>query len=83
MLFRSGGFAVELLIDDGFDEGLEGGLGAGEAEGEGARALNEAGEFGVCGGERCDGSVGVVGRTSGASDGAWHGMTVSESVWRD
>ena len=36
-----GGFAVELLIDDALDEGLEGRLRAGEAEGEGAGALDE------------------------------------------
>ena len=46
-----GGFAVELLIDDGFDEGFEGGLGAGDAHGEGAGALDELAEFGIGGGE--------------------------------
>ena len=43
------GLAVELLIDDGFGEGLEGGLGVGEAHGEGASAGDEPGEFGVGG----------------------------------
>ena len=33
-----GGFAVELLVDDGLDEGFERGLGAGDAHGEGAGA---------------------------------------------
>jgi hypothetical protein len=46
-----GGLAVELLVDDGFDQRLEGGLGAGDAHGEGAGALDEAAEFGVGGGE--------------------------------
>ena len=46
-----GGLAVELLIDDGFDEGFEGGLGAGDAHGEGAGAGDELAEFGVGGGE--------------------------------
>ena len=46
-----GGFAVELLVDDGLDEGFEGGLGAGDAHGEGAGALDEAAELGVGGGE--------------------------------
>jgi hypothetical protein len=74
------GFAVELLVDDGFDEGFEGGLGAGEAHGEGTGALNEAAELGIGSGELCDGSVGVVGWTARASDGARHGMTVSELI---
>ena len=45
-----GGFAVELLVDDGFDEGFEGGLGAGYAHGEGAGAYDELAEFGIGGG---------------------------------
>ena len=45
-----GGFAVELLIDDGFDEGFERGLAAGYAHGEGAGALDELAEFWVGGG---------------------------------
>ena len=58
---RGGGFAVELLIDDGFGEGFEGGLAGGEARGEGTDAGDEPGEFGVCGGEVGDGLGGVVG----------------------
>jgi hypothetical protein len=41
---------VELLIDDGFDEGFEGGLGAGDAHGEGAGAFDEVAEPGIGGG---------------------------------
>ncbi len=45
-----GGFAVELLIDDGFNEGFEGGLGTGNAHGERAGAFDEFAEFGIGGG---------------------------------
>jgi hypothetical protein len=37
------GFAVELLIDDGFGEGLKGRLLGGEPQGEGAGARDEFG----------------------------------------
>jgi hypothetical protein len=50
-----GGFAVELLVDDGFKQRLEGRLRAGDAQGEGAGALDEAAEFGIGGGELADG----------------------------
>ena len=43
-----GGFAVELLIDDGLEQGFEGGVLALEFEGEGADAGDELAEFGVC-----------------------------------
>ena len=56
-----GGFAVQLLIDDGFGEGLEGGLLGGEANGKGARAGDEFGKFGVCCGECGYGLGWVVG----------------------
>ena len=48
--FEDGGgsFAVELLIDDGLEQGLEGGVLALEFEGEGADAVDELAEFGVC-----------------------------------
>ncbi len=62
-----GGLAVELLVDDGLGEGLEGGLGAGEPEGEGAGALNEAAQFGVGGGERGEGGGDVVSGSPGSS----------------
>jgi hypothetical protein len=42
------GFAVELLIDDGLEQGLEGGVLALEFEGKGADAVDELAEFGVC-----------------------------------
>ena len=44
-------FAVELLVDDGLCEGFEGGLLGAETDGEGAGFFDEAGEFGVGGGE--------------------------------
>jgi len=56
-----GGSAVELLIDDGFGEGLEGGLVGGEAEGGWAGAGDEPGELGVDGGERGGRLDGIVG----------------------
>src|SRR5215469_14438074 len=55
-----GSLAVELLVDDGFDQGLEGRLCAGEAEGEGAGSLDELCELGVGGGEIGYGLGGVV-----------------------
>ena len=61
-----GGFAVELLVNDALDEGLEGGLSAGEAEGEGTAALDEAGEFGIGGGELGYREGGVVTRRARA-----------------
>jgi len=51
LMNRRGGFAVELLVDDGFDEGLEGGLRAGEPKSEGAGSLDELREFKIGGGE--------------------------------
>ncbi len=44
-----GCFAVELLVDDGFDESLKGGLGAGDPHGEGAGALDELAELEIGG----------------------------------
>ena len=55
-----GGFSVELLIDDGFDESFEGGLGAGYAHGERAGTLDELAEFGVVSGELACGQGEVV-----------------------
>jgi antitoxin component of MazEF toxin-antitoxin module len=72
-----GGLAVELLVEDGLREGLEGRLLRGQAEGEGAGLRDEAGEFGVGGGERGDGDGGVIGQlASGAGTGAGHGGSV-------
>ena len=55
-----GGFAVELLVDDGLDERFEGGLGAGDAQLEGAGSLDELAEFGIAGGEFAAGEGVVV-----------------------
>jgi hypothetical protein len=71
------GFAVELLVDDGFDEGLEGRLRAGDAQGEGAGALDEAAEFGIGGGERAAGQRGVIARWARAILRARHGWKVT------
>jgi hypothetical protein len=57
-----GGLAVELLIDDAFGEGFEGGLGAGDAEFEGACALDEFAESGIVCGEFAAGESAVVAR---------------------
>jgi hypothetical protein len=60
-----GGFAVKLLIDDGFGEGFKGGLLGGKAQSKGASAFDEAGEFRVGGremGERGDWIVGQFAR---------------------
>jgi len=68
------GFAVELLVDDGLDERLEGGLLGGEAYVKGAGFGDEFCEFGVGGGERGRGFGGVVGELAGwAGAGARHG----------
>jgi hypothetical protein len=57
-----GGAAVELLVDDGFEERFKGGVGGFEAEGEGAGAADEFAELGVRGGEGADGGGRVVAR---------------------
>ncbi len=64
--------AVELLVDYGFGEGFEGRLVGGEAQGEGAGAGDEPGEFGVGGGERCDGLGWVVGEFAAGACGMRH-----------
>ena len=61
-----GGFAVELLIDDGLGEGLKRGLLRGDAHGQGANAGDKFGEFEVSGRERGDGSSGVIRRALSA-----------------
>ena len=68
------GFAVELLIDDALYECFEGGLGAGEPEGEGACTLDEAREFGIGGGEFAEGERGVVAWRAWAGEWARHGV---------
>ena len=67
-----GGFAVELLVDDGFKQRLEGRLRAGDAQGEGAGALDEAAEFGIGSGEVREGGGGVVAGRARIVLGAGH-----------
>jgi hypothetical protein len=55
-----GRLAVELLVDDGFEQRLKGRLGAGEFEGEWAGSGDEFAEFGVASGELLDRQGGVV-----------------------
>ncbi len=62
-----GGFAVELLVDDGFDESFEGRLRVGDAHDEGTGAFDELAEFGVGGGEFAAGECPVVARRFGSS----------------
>ncbi len=73
-----GGLAVELLIDDGFEQGLKGGGGGGELEGEGAGAFDEAAEARVRGGERGDRKISTIGGRTRARVGAWHGESLAE-----
>ena len=67
-----GRFAVELLIDDGFNESLKGRLGRGEAKRERSGTFNEPGEFGVGGRERGDGFSRIEGELAGALGGSRH-----------
>jgi hypothetical protein len=73
-----GGFAVELLIDDGFDESFKRGLRAADAHGELAGAFDEFAEFGVCGGEFAAGESVVVARRTWAVEGTRHVLTVPQ-----
>jgi hypothetical protein len=63
---------VELLIDDGLDEGFEGRETARYAHGVGASALDELAEFGVGAGEVGDGGGDVVARCAWSSTGTRH-----------
>ncbi len=74
-----GGFAVELLVDDGFDEGFEGGLGAGYAHGEGAGALDELAESGVGGGENRNGFGGIITGWAWTVERTRHVLTVPQA----
>ena len=74
-----GSLAVELLVDDGFDERFEGGLSPGDTHGERADAGDELAEFGVGCGEVGKGCGGVVGRLAGAR-GVHGGSLVQLSV---
>ena len=67
-----GRLAVELLVDDAFDQCLEGGLGAGDTEGERPGAGDEFAEFRVGGGESLQGERGVVAWRPGRGEGARH-----------
>jgi hypothetical protein len=57
-----GGFAVELLIDDGLDESFEGGLGAGDTQVEWTCPFDELTEFGIVSGEFAAGQSAIVAR---------------------
>ena len=72
------GFAVQLLIEDGFEQRLEGRSGAVEAESEGAHAIDERGEFGVVRAQMRDGLVGVEGKFWAATV-VNHGWSVSQA----
>lgn len=63
----SGGLAMELLVDDGFGEGLKRALFWGDTHGEGADAGDEPGELGIGGRDRGDRGRSVVGRGLRAS----------------
>jgi len=60
------GFAMELLVDDGFGEGLKRALFWRNAQLKGADAGDELGEFGVSGGECSEGCGCVVWRSLSA-----------------
>src|ERR1700722_2935773 len=72
------GFAVQLLIDDAFDEGFEGRLGAGNAELEGAGAFDEFAEFGIAGCELAAGESAVIARRARIVTVMRHILTVSQ-----
>ena len=61
------GFAVQLLVEDGLQQGFEGRGRGVEAERKGAGAVDERGEFGVGGLEMGDGFVGVEGKFAAAA----------------
>lgn len=75
-----GGFAVELLIDDGFDERFEWGLRAGYAEFEGACAFDEFAESGIGGGEFATGESEVIARRAWIIAVMRHVLTVSQGA---
>jgi len=66
------GFAVELLVDDGLDQRLEGGLCAGDAEPKGPGALDQFAKFRVGGRKFIEGLRSVIARRTWSGDGAWH-----------
>ena len=74
------GFAVQLLIDDGFDEGFKWRLSTGDAHGEGAGTFDELAEFRVCCGEFAAGESVVVARRTWTVEGTRHVLTVSQGT---
>ena len=65
---RGGGFAVELLIDDGLKQRLEGRVLALEFQREGAGAAHELAEFGIDRGEGAAGQGGIVANGAASID---------------
>ena len=74
-----GGFTVELLINDGLDQRLEGGVLALELEREGAGAAHEIAEFGIHGGEGVAGQCGIVANSAASIDHERQGTTTAAS----
>src|SRR5580692_11092183 len=73
-----GGFAVELLIDDAFDECFKGGLRAGYAELEGTGALDELAQFGIGGRKIQTGFRGIIAGWTRIVSCSRHVLTVSQ-----
>ena len=63
----SGGLAVQLLVEDGFEQRLERRRQRVEPEGEGPGAIDEDAEFGVAGAKVGEGFVAVEGKLAGAA----------------
>ena len=59
--------AVQLLVEDGLEQRLEGRRRAIEAEREGANAIDQRGEFGVAGAEMGQRLVAVEGKFAAAA----------------
>jgi hypothetical protein len=66
--YGSGGFAVELLINDGLEQRFEGGVLTFEFQREGADALDEVAEFGIGGGEGVESESGIVANGAASID---------------
>ena len=71
-----GGLAVQLLVDDRFEQRLEGRGSRIEAQREGAGAIDELGELGVGGLEMGDGLIGIEGEFAAVAV-VNHGRSVS------
>lgn len=69
---RGGGFAVQLLEDDGAGKRLKGRLLRGKPQRERAGALDELRQLWVGGRERGDGGFRVIGEFAGAASGLRH-----------